>query len=168
MSRKTSEIWTHFNKKDNAVGLAVCKYCNNKFSYKSTTGNLNSHLKRSHASIYLAKQTTINVESELIENAVPSTSKEANAADVATASTSTGAVNQNHPLMQPPSKRQRTMQAYTIKKITCDERKRIDRDLLDLFISDYQPFRIVEDKGFKKGHGQFQPSYSVACTLVDV
>lgn len=143
-----------FNKKDNAVGLAVCKYCNNKFSYKSTTGNLNSHLKRSHASIYLAKQTTINVESELIENTVPSTSTEANAVDVATASTSTGVVvnqmNENHPLMQPPRKRQRTMQAYTIKKITCDERKRIDRDLLELFISDYQPFRIVEDKGFKK------------------
>lgn len=30
-----------------------------------------------------------------------------------------------------------------------EERKRIDRDLLELFINDYQPFSIVEDKGFK-------------------
>lgn len=42
------------------------------------------------------------------------------------------------------------MQNYIVKKMTPEESKRVDRDLLELFIADYQPFRIVEDKGFKK------------------
>lgn len=91
---------------------------------------------------------------------------ETNALDVATASTSTGAVvnrdNQNYPLEQRPcaSKRQRTIQVYATKKNTPDEKKRIDRDLLDLFICDYQPFRIVDDKGFKK-YSKNIPGYTL-------
>ncbi|CAH0731019.1 unnamed protein product, partial [Brenthis ino] len=33
--------------------------------------------------------------------------------------------------------------------MTPEEKKKVDRDLLGLFITDYQPFRIVEDEGFK-------------------
>ncbi|CAK1598491.1 unnamed protein product [Parnassius mnemosyne] len=34
--------------------------------------------------------------------------------------------------------------------MSLEESKRVDRDLLELFISEFQPFRIVEDRGFKK------------------
>ncbi|CAK1584925.1 unnamed protein product [Parnassius mnemosyne] len=165
MSRKASEIWSHFDKKDNSVYLAVCKYCQLTLSYKSTTGNLSSHLKRSHTSIYLAQRTTTSgtvnepthqtttIEQNLV---LPSTSAIGNASEPTISSTaaksaaSTDQVNLRLiELPQVSRKRQKTMQNYIIKKMTPDEKKRVDRDLLELFITDYQPFRLVEDEGFK-------------------
>lgn len=147
MSRKPSEIWTHFNKKDNAAFVAVCKYCNQSFSYKSTTGNLNSHLKRSHASIYLARKTDSGNETTTVERNVsaPGTSQTSGSGTSGggdgVASTSTAAAApasvqvQGNQLIDLPRKRQRTMQNYIIKKMTPDEKKKVDRDLLDLFIA---------------------------------
>lgn len=158
MSRKPSEVWwTHFNKKENVPGVAVCKYCSQNISYKSTTGNLGAHLKRSHASIYLAQKTSTdlgcnNQQIRTVE-CLASTSKDTGGSIPATA---VAAKETNKSLEDPKTdqiltrKRQRTIQNYIIKKITPEESKRVDRDLLELFITDYQPFRIVEDKGFKK------------------
>lgn len=149
--------------------LAVCKYCNQNISYKSTTGNLGAHLKRSHPSVYLAHKS--GNETGAIEENNPGTS--AATADAVTFSanvfttnaaagssstatifvssdvTDTGSKNLPSSIIQPPRKKQRTIQNFMVKTITPEERKKIDRDLLELFISDYQPFRIVEDKGFK-------------------
>lgn len=49
-----------------------------------------------------------------------------------------------------PKKQQRLLSSYISEKMTPDKKEEIDRDLLDLFIKDYQPFSIVEDAGFKK------------------
>ncbi|CAK1591180.1 unnamed protein product [Parnassius mnemosyne] len=152
MLRKPSEIWTHFDKKENVSGVAVCKYCNQNISYKSTSGNLGAHLKRSHASIYLAQKVSTDLGNKqqigTIE-CLASTSRDTGG------SIQAAAVADKETASQIPEqilnrKRQRTMQNYIIKKMSPEESKRVDRDLLELFIADFQPFRIVEDKGFKK------------------
>lgn len=165
MSRKISEIWTHFQKKDNSNVLAVCKYCKQNISYKSTTGNLGAHLKRSHLSVYLAQKivdetgtiqqntqgtsaATADASTSGADAVIFSVTTNAAAGSSSAASTFVAAALPN-PRIQPPRKRQRTLQNFMVKTITPEERKKIDRDLLELFITDYQPFRIVEDKGFK-------------------
>lgn len=142
MSANKGKVWTHFDKKDNV--LAICKYCKQTLSYKTSTGNLNSHLKKSHASIFLAQQT--ERQSSNNEGVLPQQLNSTSAA----VTTSSSSVTVSASSVHPPQKRQRTMQLYVTKKITPEERKRIDRDLLELFINDYQPFSMVEDKGFKK------------------
>jgi hypothetical protein len=95
MSRKPSEIWTHYVKKDNSPVLAECKYCKQTISYKSTTGNLGSHLKRSHASVYLAQKTNnsgsdceVTQQTRTVEQDLPSTSRDTSASEVAGTTTS--------------------------------------------------------------------------------
>lgn len=45
-------IWTYFVK-DSVDKKAKCKMCQLFFSYKSSTGNLTSHLKTKHVSEYI-------------------------------------------------------------------------------------------------------------------
>lgn len=47
-------------------------------------------------------------------------------------------------------RRQRTIHSYVVKPVPQDIKKKIDRDLLNLFIDDMQPFSIVENQGFRK------------------
>ncbi|KAJ0170004.1 hypothetical protein K1T71_000880 [Dendrolimus kikuchii] len=151
MSGRKSMVWTHFEKKDNI--FAICKYCKQTLSYKTSTGNLNSHLKKAHASIFLAQKTDVR---QLPSNNSDDLTLQANTVRAVTttscssssvATVSAGSISSD---LESSRKRQKTMNLYVTKKITPEERKRIDRDLLELFISDYQPFSMVEDKGFKK------------------
>lgn len=63
------------------------------------------------------------------------------------------------PMMQAP--RQQTIERYgTAKRISNDMTKKIDRDLLDLFIASYQPFSLVEERAFKK-FARWIPGYQL-------
>lgn len=48
----SSVLWNYFTKCGNF--RAICLICQESFSYKSTTGNLNSHLKKRHNATYLS------------------------------------------------------------------------------------------------------------------
>ncbi|CAG9826455.1 unnamed protein product [Diabrotica balteata] len=45
------------------------------------------------------------------------------------------------------------------KKISKAQQKKLDNLLLILFVEDYQPFSIIEDRGFKKFVTSLNPSY---------
>jgi hypothetical protein len=47
------------------------------------------------------------------------------------------------------------------KKVSEGQAKKIDNQLLKLFITDYQPFSIVEDKGFVEFVKALNPSYQL-------
>lgn len=47
------------------------------------------------------------------------------------------------------------------QKMTLATKKKIDDDLMLLFIKDYQPFSIVEDTGFRRFVGSLNPSYQL-------
>ncbi|XP_049877872.1 zinc finger BED domain-containing protein 4-like [Pectinophora gossypiella] len=53
------------------------------------------------------------------------------------------------------------MARYIKKKITPNEKKKLDNLLMQLFIYDYQPFSIVEDRGFKAFVEGLNPSYQL-------
>jgi len=58
-------------------------------------------------------------------------------------------------------RKQLSIATYIPKKLTINMKKDIDQSLLSLFTKDYQPFKIVEDKGFKSFVKMLNPSYTL-------
>lgn len=58
-------------------------------------------------------------------------------------------------------RKQTSLLGYVPKKITVENKKKIDGALLKLFIKDYQPFRVVEDEGFKEFVNMLNPNYTL-------
>ncbi|CAG4958491.1 unnamed protein product [Colias eurytheme] len=50
--RKKSSVLWHYFEKDNTTFKAKCNECKDILSYKSSTANLKSHLRRKHPSVY--------------------------------------------------------------------------------------------------------------------
>ncbi|KAL0821412.1 hypothetical protein ABMA28_004894 [Loxostege sticticalis] len=141
-----SELWHHYEK-DASSGKAICNVCKEKLSYKSTTANLKSHLKRKHISIYSSLSQPANTGIREQPNTetppvsevqvIPSTSKTSQPFSEGLSG------NQN-------AKRQKVMDTYMTKKISKDQKKLIDLDLLDLCTDSFHPFSIVEERAFRK------------------
>lgn len=53
-------------------------------------------------------------------------------------------------LEQPSNKRQKIMDTYIIKKISKDQKTKINLDLLDLCTNSFHPFSVVEERAFRK------------------
>ncbi|XP_050065565.1 E3 SUMO-protein ligase ZBED1-like [Aphis gossypii] len=49
-----------------------------------------------------------------------------------------------------PKKIQTSVIGYLPKKLSVDAKKKLDQTLLKLFVNDFQPFKVVEDSGFKQ------------------
>lgn len=58
-------------------------------------------------------------------------------------------------------RKQLSIASYIPKKMTVNMKKEIDQSLLKLFTKDYQPFKIVEDKGFKDFVKMLNPNYTL-------
>lgn len=56
-------------------------------------------------------------------------------------------------------RKQISVSNYLPKKISIDAKKKLDQILLKLFTKDFQPFKIVEDSGFKEFVKALNPSY---------
>lgn len=56
--KNSSLLWRHFEK-DAESGKARCNICREMISYKSTTANLRSHLKRKHMIIHMLSSADI-------------------------------------------------------------------------------------------------------------
>lgn len=61
----------------------------------------------------------------------------------------------------PRKRKQTSMVSFIPKKMTIDSKKQIDGALLKLFTKDYQPFKVVEDEGFKEFVKQLNPNYTL-------
>lgn len=57
--------------------------------------------------------------------------------------------------------KQTSVSNYLSKKISVDAKKKLDQILLKLFIKDFQPFKVVEDLGFKEFVKALNPSYEL-------
>lgn len=58
-------------------------------------------------------------------------------------------------------RKQTQISAYTPRKMTFDVQQKIDNALLKMFTKDLQPFKIVEDEGFKNFVHLLNPSYKI-------
>lgn len=151
MNRSNGALWEYFERSDNNTKLAKYIICSNKYSYKTSITNLKNHLKTKHLFAYermFAIQEIRNQSTES-QNEESATSVSSNFVDAAPrrnplSSSATGSGNQglesnyssNLPILQ-----------VTIPQ---EIKRKIDADLLDLFIDSYQPFSIVEERAFKK------------------
>ncbi|XP_026464396.1 zinc finger BED domain-containing protein 4-like [Ctenocephalides felis] len=134
--RNTSVLWYHFEKNDSMK--AKCNVCNQQIKYSSTSANLKSHLKRKHITIYASLQETeagSSQQTRILQymsnsgEAIPSSSSAQ---------------------QQPTSVRQRVFETFMTKKISSEQKKMIDHDLMDMFIDSFHAFSLVEERAFKK------------------
>lgn len=58
-------------------------------------------------------------------------------------------------------RKQTSVLSYLPKKLTVNVKKKLDQSLLKLFVKDFQPFKIVEDSGFKEFVKALNPNYEV-------
>lgn len=58
-------------------------------------------------------------------------------------------------------RKQSSIANYIPRKITPDRKKMLDNALLNMIVTDFQPFKVVEDKGFKQFIHLLNPNYSL-------
>lgn len=149
---KTSSLWSYFTDVGNQ--FAKCDICEKRCSYKTTTNNLKKHLERLHPTVIL-QGGAVRKEANLLQapddpepectdintgtrtHTIPEVPEQ----QPSTSSTATGSTTKS-------IRRQTSITAYVPKKVSSGVKKTIDRHLLGLFTFDFQPFSIVEDKGF--------------------
>ena len=144
MSQKHSSIWKHFNNVDNI--RAQCRICQNKISYKArSTHNLHRHMR----SVKLAV-------AELQEISGP-------AGDSGGASTSTrGDVSTHSSRPTPrPTATQSSMDQFMPKSMSVAKQGQIDIALAKMIATDFQPFSIVEDRGFSNSLFQARKLFQI-------
>ncbi|KAL0879302.1 hypothetical protein ABMA27_003081 [Loxostege sticticalis] len=139
--KNASALWSHYDK-DDVNKKAKCHLCQENLSFKSTTANLRNHLKRKHIGTYSALVEEESPEIRSRAEDVP--------ADLSQPSTSRAAAQTNQILVPPPAKKAQKIDFFMNKKISADQKKKIDQDLLDLCIDSFHPFSIVEERAFIK------------------
>lgn len=132
--RKRSSIWLHFN--DVGDCKAECRICKMKISIRAgSTTNMHRHLKTAHPSVQLEEREQ-----------PPSTGPEPSklAADSTVLLKTAG---------------QTKMSTFILKQMTPAKQISVDEELAKMIASDFQPFSIVEDKGFKSFVQALNPTY---------
>lgn len=166
MSRvNNSVLWEHFEKVDAVNKKAKCCVCGSLISFKTTTGNLKTHLKNRHIESYLLvanaqadqnASTTRTTRPLTPPQAEPSASQNMQTQDstvclVSQPSTSTVSTRK---------RLQTKLDTFIPKKVSRDQRVKIDNDLLGLFTKGFQPFSLVEEASFKK-FARWIPGYDL-------
>lgn len=137
---------------------AECNICKAKISYRAgSTNNLHRHLRTVHPTVPLEKRP---VQPGINEGASVSSATVAPAAAAAAAPAAAAAAVSTPP--QPPrTATQSSMKQFLLKSLTPATQKSIDEELAKMVAMDFQPFSIVEDKGFKKFTRALNPVYSI-------
>lgn len=159
LKRKKSEIWNFFSVEDN--NKAKCNICKSTFSYKTSVTNLKSHITRKHPSIKFQQTERIQGGGQRsnggeCEQEQPRTSKESEGIRPDPSSLSSILITtDSEPSTSKASSvvtsfRQQSISTYVPRKISLSLQKRLDQLLLGLIIKDFQPFSLVEDKGFRE------------------
>lgn len=161
---KRSMVWQFFNlTKDNKH--VICTVCQKQYKYFKNTTNLKEHLKRIHPATMLSSPICQDTEDDPIVP-IPSTSKlhvppqsfDAESSTNASASIQkrplTGTIKRAKQLRLVGSSRSNT-------ELTETETTDFNLALIKMIVWDYQPLRIVEDKGFRNFVKLLNPLYSV-------
>lgn len=162
--QKTSYLWSYFTTIDEVKKLARCDLCGGVQNFKSTVSNLKNHLSKKHPTIQLNSKDSI-----VISTAGPSTSN--NNFLVGSIETNTNVdsggdgdtLPHKLPAKQPVLNSQPNIRSFLpqSRKISETQKKKLDNLLLNMCIYDYQPFSIVEDKGFSSFVSALNPSYKL-------
>lgn len=160
-SKQKSEVWLHFSPID-AAKKVKCTYCGQQLSVanKSTCG-LIRHLKAKHPLQKIERQRQASPEPAAIVDA-----------DVDDNENQLQELPQEHPPEQ-QNRQQRqhqsstssrelsTITQYFHKPLPPRKQREIDRQVITMITKEYHPFRIVEEKEFKKLLHMLNPNYKL-------
>ncbi|KAG2455213.1 RBM5 protein, partial [Polypterus senegalus] len=147
--RKRSSIW------------AKCNICQKVISFKSgSTNNLHRHLKTQHPTLQV---TGLRAEPDSDNNRdtdVSITSSASTSSATAAPATSDPTGPTTSPGQARPKRKQTSISQYLLPPVLTPLRQeKIDEELAKMIATDFQPFSIVEDTGFKKYSQALNPSY---------
>lgn len=182
--RIPSLIWNYFDIDDGVAMKAICKYCKNNISYKSTITNLKLHLRKKHIGVYeefcrkekptnqrtLLRTDTLRSEHNVLPLSEGNQQLAAGDSGGSTSgnvpSTSYSDVNKQIQESIPStsighisSRKQTTVSSFIPRNLSVSEKSKIDKWLLKLITQDFQPFSIVENEGFKGYTKALNPNY---------
>lgn len=126
----------YFEKIDN--DSAKCKQCAKVIKVGGGTSNMLAHIKRNHP------QATVEVDRGEVGDQAGDTQR-----------TSTGTAQEK------PTETPRPIFQTTLKMTAASNKKKIDKYLTMMIATDFQPYSIVEDKGFRKLVEVLNPSYKL-------
>ncbi|KAI7814943.1 putative zinc finger BED domain-containing protein 1-like [Triplophysa rosa] len=146
--------------------------CTKSFSTKGgSTSNLRRHLKSSHPTVLLAQvRTETEDDSPAAAGAVSTTSTSSAGPSTALAGMLTTSTTSSTPeaptTIQGPvrprrSQQQTSMSSFVTRPMDPLRQSKLDEALVRMIACDFQPFSIVEDKGFKEYSHLLDPSYSL-------
>lgn len=139
----------HFNNLNNTK--SECRICQIKISYRAgSTNNLHRHIRTVHPTVQLEEKRQASVPATEHENASASTGTVAAAVSTATPQAS-GTPR--------PVATQSSISQYMPKAMTPARQNTVDEELAKMIASDFQPFSIVEDKGFRSYSHALNPMY---------
>jgi hypothetical protein len=113
------------------------------------------------------KSSALNIKYSSNTGEVISDSQPSNSNDVQPQTSTSTETNNTNIIVQPCSNPSKSKQVHRIssfyvpKKVSEGQAKKIDNQLLKLFITDYQSFSIVEDKEFVEFVKALNPSYQL-------
>lgn len=166
-----SEVWNYFEVESEQNKIAVCSLCKLKCSFKTTISNLKKHLKTKHLGIFPVDPRQGSLPPLGTGN--PSMAVDTDDVSIidigSSTSTSMTCISVNIPTLdipstsslRPPAPTQSKIFNFLPKKMVASQRKKIDAALMLLFSLDFQPFRVVEDRGFRAFVEALNPSYQL-------
>jgi len=167
--RKRSDIWNHFG--EISATRAKCNICKKLLSTQGgSTSNLRRHLKAAHPTVQLAQMRVESDDGAIAAAANISTSSTSSgppitaAATLATASATSStpaAPTTTQAAVRPRRPQQTLMGTYVTRPMDPLRQSKLDESLVKMIACDYQPFSIVEDKGFKEFSKTLDPSYTL-------
>lgn len=149
-TRKRSSIWLQF--KDNGNNKAECVHCKMKITLRAgSTTNLHRHMRAVHPTVQLEERGQASTPST--DPGVSHPKK------TATAAASTGFPT--HAGITFPTAAQSKISQFIPKVMTPSKQQSIDEELAKMIATDFQPFSIVEDRGFKSFVKTLNPTYTL-------
>lgn len=165
MRNKSSPVWDFFTVIDKTN--AKCNMCKLQMSYKSSITNLKKHIERKHPTVkIIQKSATLESATDEVEHMEHDgePGEQLNVIGDGSSASASGE-NENKSVSAEPSvKKSRAVQKRIeslSNKMSSRSKKSIDSDLLLMLTLDFQPFSIVEDKGFQKFVHALNPSYKL-------
>lgn len=151
-----SVAWDHFI--DKGGSIAECKICKNSLSFKSSVSNLTKHLKKKHPLVDLVRRNASEEQAQLPSQIPAAAAVVATAVPASSQPPSSSGASGTVRVLQGSAK---TISSYIYKRNAEKSKSDIDELIMNLFILDFQPFRLVEMKGFRKLMNTAFPFYII-------
>ena len=135
---------------------ARCQYCRNKISiHGGSTSNMMRHLKTKQPTVSLSGPQESETETAATATGTDTATTTAAATTSATSASTTATTTATIPKRQ----RQTSLGGFVRRPIQPLQQGKVDEALVKMLATDFQPFSIVEDRGFRAYTQALDPTY---------